>query len=228
MRSLSPNAEEDLTRAVTRVLCTPDIHVRAGRILDVYPPLGRTEAHSVERAVHKRKREFAMGRHLARSLLSDLGRVCPDLSRGSDGCPAWPSGTWGSITHTDEMALVGVSKRVDGFGLDLEGAEPLREPMFRHILRPDELQSLPSNLVHQLAKVIFSAKEAFYKAQYRHTRTFLGFFDVQLKLQLDSQTFSYEPHCRALDTLQRATFAGGWMLSPPFVVTAAVFTAETS
>ena len=51
------------------------------------------------RAVQKRRREFATGRHCARSALGALGVGPAPILPGQAGAPQWPSGIVGSITH---------------------------------------------------------------------------------------------------------------------------------
>ena len=82
---------------------------------------------------------------------------------------------------------------VAGVGLDVEQDEELRPELERMICTPPErawLDSQPSARRGQLGKLFFSAKEAFYKAQYPLTRAYLDFRDVDLHLDLPGGTFA--------------------------------------
>ena len=70
-------------------------------------------------------------------------------------------------------------------GIDAEEAEPLEPELWRFVLTEDERAALerePAENRGLLAKVVFSAKECFYKAQYPLTRQFLGFKQVRITL----------------------------------------------
>lgn len=124
----------------------------------------------VAAAVEQRRREFAAGRSLARSLLAGLGKEAP-LRREADGRPAWPSGIVGSITHCATLAAVAIASADDcaGIGIDIEANRPLPPGVARLILCEQEQQwigrSDPSLVAETLLRV-FCAKEALYKAIY--------------------------------------------------------------
>ncbi len=63
--------------------------------------------------------------------------------------------------------------------------QPLEPELWRFVLTEDERAALerePAETRGLLAKVVFSAKECFYKAQYPLTRQFLGFKQVRITL----------------------------------------------
>src|ERR1700757_4626476 len=57
------------------------------------------EARHVEKAVTKRRLEFAAGRRCARLALARLGATPGPILPGEDRTPRWPSALVGSITH---------------------------------------------------------------------------------------------------------------------------------
>jgi 4'-phosphopantetheinyl transferase EntD len=148
-------------------------------------PLFPEEEAAVVRAVEKRRREYAAGRDAARAALAKLGLPPAPIVASDDRAPEWPRGVVGSISHTKGCCAVAVA-RADayaGVGLDLEGADPLKPDLQRMICTPDELSriaKLPAGA--DWSKVIFSAKEAFYKCYYPVARVFLGFHDVELEI----------------------------------------------
>lgn len=139
----------------------------------------------IERAVDKRRREFAAGRLLARAVLAEsriaAGPLLPDPNR----VPLWPEGMVGSITHCNTLCAVAVAPAAGwlGLGLDVEPAEPLEDRLLPMILREAEfarLDALPPALRPIGGRLVFSIKEAVYKAIYPSCRVFLDFQQVEI------------------------------------------------
>ena len=117
-----------------------------------------------------------------------------ELLNGEDRAPRWPAGLVGSITHTRGHVAVALARteRVRGVGLDVEQAEPLRARLWDMICTPEDLAMLqrhPEPERSLLAKLVFSAKESAYKAQYALTEQFLGFSAMHIELDLASESF---------------------------------------
>jgi len=151
----------------------------------------------VARAVPKRRREFTTGRLLARDLLAKFGVADFPLLAGSDRAPIWPEGLVGSISHTRELCGVVIARRgtVKSVGLDIETAEPLKQELWRLVIRPEErswLEQRHANERGRLAKLIFSAKECAYKCQYPLTRTWLDFQDAKVTVDLAAKSLVVE------------------------------------
>ena len=122
------------------------------------------------RAVPARAREFAAGRECARSALAQFGIVDFPLLAASDRQPLWPRGMSGSITHTAGLcaSVVGERARVGMLGLDSEVVGAIGEKLWPTICTPHErswLDSLSSAERAGGVTLLFSAKEALYKAQ---------------------------------------------------------------
>ena len=148
------------------------------------------EARCVADAVPRRRREFAAGRLCARASLLALGLGETPLLVGEDQFPRWPRSAIGSITHSHDFCGVVVARRthVEAIGIDAELDERLEPSLLSDICTRDELrwlEDLPDPRQRRMATVIFSAKEAFYKCQYGRTRTWLGFHDVNVRLEDD-------------------------------------------
>jgi 4'-phosphopantetheinyl transferase EntD len=147
------------------------------------------EARGVERAVEKRRREFAAGRALARELLAqmnanDSARTVP-LLNDADRVPVWPAGIVGSITHCHSLCAVAVTHAVHSasIGLDVEPAVPMKQELERQVMREAEyarLDAMPSDVRMLGGLLVFSIKEAVYKAIYPIRRRFLDFQEVEL------------------------------------------------
>lgn len=138
----------------------------------------------VQRAVDKRRREFAAGRACARSALGQLG-IEPQPILADDRAPRWPQGAVGSITHTDGYAAAVAGSR-DGFaglGLDAECSDRVKPRLWKQIAGEEEVRWLEKDaaLADLHGTILFSAKEAFYKAQYSVSQAWVGFHDVVLR-----------------------------------------------
>ncbi len=178
-------------------LFSPGIELAVGSVPEGgegdYAVLFDEEKDQLARSVDKRRREFAAGRVLAREALARFGVPHAPLLNDEDRAPHWPSGVVGSITHTQGFCAVVVARNEShrGLGIDAEPAAPLRERLFGHICTDVERESLaegPLDSAGLNARLIFCAKEAFYKCQYAVTQTYLGFHDVDVSLS--ESTFS--------------------------------------
>ena len=110
-----------------------------------------------------------------------LGQAPVSIPVGSDRAPIWPTGYWGSISHC-RTAVVAAAMRAGGhIGIDVEQAVPLERGLWDAICTPGEMEWLKGR-GELWATVIFSAKEAVYKAQYPITGRMLEFSDVELTL----------------------------------------------
>jgi 4'-phosphopantetheinyl transferase EntD len=189
-------------------------------------PLHPIEEAAVLRAVPKRRREFAAGRACARQALARLGAVAGPIPRGADGAPVWPRGVLGSIAHCDGLcaAVAAWEGEVRSIGLDLEVTAPLDSDLVTYVCNADEidrLRTLPFVSGVDWPKLIFSAKEAFYKCYHPLARTFLDFREVSVTVDVtDSDTMGtfsavINPDKPARDRC--ADFAGRWAVHETFV-----------
>lgn len=146
------------------------------------------ELHRIERAVDKRRREFAAGRLLAHGLLEAVGAPRSPLLPDADRVPSWPTGVVGSITHCQSLCAVAVASTSEwsGVGLDVEPAAPMDEALLPQVLRDAEfarISALPDAIRPFGGILVFSIKEAVYKAIYPQCRVFLEFRQVELAFE---------------------------------------------
>ncbi|MES2665251.1 MAG: 4'-phosphopantetheinyl transferase superfamily protein [Pseudomonadota bacterium] len=148
-----------------------------------YPLLA---GEALPRAVPVRLREFAAGRHAARTALHRIGAGLTALPMADDRAPVWPAGITGSITHTRSACLAAVVRLGPfvGIGLDLEEDTPLDPDLWDSVLGAEEQHWLARQTGDRggLAKRMFSAKEAAYKAQYAQSQTLFGFDGMAVAL----------------------------------------------
>jgi enterobactin synthetase component D len=91
------------------------------------------------------------------------------LPIGPRRAPVWPDGLVGSIAHSGNMAIAAVGRgaRWAGLGIDLEqsGNAARTADFVPRIVTPPEIASLAPSFAAPLATLlVFSAKEAIYKA----------------------------------------------------------------
>jgi enterobactin synthetase component D / holo-[acyl-carrier protein] synthase len=149
----------------------------------------------VDRAVDKRRREFTTARACARQALAQLGERRQAIPSGLRGAPQWPTGVVGSITHCDGYRACAVARATDfaTLGIDAERNEPIPVGVLADIALPPERESL-RRLMHDQPgvrwdRLLFSAKEAVYKAWYPLAGRWLGFEDALVAIDT-AGTFS--------------------------------------
>lgn len=172
------------------------------------------ELRQIERAVPKRRMEFAAGRQLARRLLIEIGQGIDAMPSDADRVPRWPQAVVGSITHCRSLCAVAVAPRTlsGGIGLDVEPAEPMNPDLLPQILRDAERERLrdwPDRWRDLAGILTFSAKEALYKSIYPARRVFLDFQDVELQWSgFESAAEGLELAFEAQVRVPQATFPG--------------------
>ena len=160
-----------------------------------YHGLPVVEQELVATAVDRRKAEFGDSRWCAHRAMEQFIPDQPIL-RGHRGMPEFPTPVVGSMTHTTgyRAAVVGRASRWNSLGIDAEPLTALPEGVFATIASPEEragLRRLSRRLGRghdgqgALGVVLFSAKEAVYKAWYPLTQQFLDFDQARIELRED-------------------------------------------
>lgn len=147
-------------------------------------PLGRIGIvlpDSLIGAVPKRRSEFLAGRICAALALRAAGQP---TEVGRDGrAPIWPPGVVGSISHSDQRAMAVVSLTHSAIGVDCETimTDALAQKLQAEIVGPTETLLRPIDMPFaSFLTVVFSAKEAVYKALSSQLVTMPAFLDVSL------------------------------------------------
>lgn len=188
-------------------------------VADDLSELSEVERARIEAWAAHRQSEFATGRRCARRVLLGLGcEDRPELQADADGVPSWPEGFAGSITHSRGMAAAVAARVLDCtlLGLDLERTNRLGEAASRRVVHPSEERFVQGDLVK--ASIIFSLKEAFYKAQFPRDRRTGNFEDLALRVDAmagSAEVFEMAP--RFAEELKDLRFAyrlvGDYVLS---------------
>jgi 4'-phosphopantetheinyl transferase EntD len=201
-------------------LFEPAILVGASAIVFRQTDLLKGEATLVAGAVESRQREFSTGRVLARQLLRQLNVTEFELLRDDDRVPKWPAGLVGSISHTRDICVVAVADKAvcRGIGVDVEPDEPVGKGIEQRVCTPPEIAWLDRGPLAdrgRLCRMIFSVKEAVYKAFYPELRELWRFQDVNVKLDLVAQRFTARPPASAGMALVegRLLRRAGWIIA---------------
>ncbi|XOV81696.1 MAG: 4'-phosphopantetheinyl transferase [bacterium] len=152
---------------------------------DELHPEEKLEMHSMAQI---RQLAFASGRHCAHQAQHMLGLAQAPILRDKR-VPLWPAASVGSITHSETVAGAVVSTSLRGVGLDIESSGRVEEKLFRVLFNEQEKEQI-RNARFDAATVMFSAKEAGYKAIYPTGRKFIGFLEAQIILNPAAQTFT--------------------------------------
>jgi 4'-phosphopantetheinyl transferase EntD len=186
------------------------------------------EESVIERAVDGRRRAFATARHCARQALGTLGITPVPIPRGERGCPCWPDEVVGSITHCSgyRAAVAARTATAAAIGIDALPAGPLPRGVLPRVASLAEREHVAELGQHapgvSWERLLFSAKEALYKALYPLTRAELGFSDASVTF--DSETFTAV--VTIADPIHRgarvASLGGRWLARDDLLVTAVV------
>ena len=192
--------------------------------VDLFPE----EEAVVARAVEKRRREFASGRACAHRALERLGVAAAPIPAGERGEPIWPEGVVGTITHCRGYrgAAVAWARDVTTIGIDAEPHEPLPEGLVGDVAGAAELARL-----RELAQIepsihwdrlLFSAKEAVYKAWFPLAGRWLGFEDAELTIDPRRRAFSASLLVAGplVAGAELSGFSGRWLVADGLVLAA--------
>ncbi|AWB34174.1 4'-phosphopantetheinyl transferase family protein [Orrella marina] len=135
---------------------------------------------------HKRRTEFLAGRLCAFHSLSEMGVDAEFPLPVQDRLPIWPPGILGSISHCASVAvaMAAPATRFHAVGIDVEmliDAEIAQD--IRHSVGRDrELECLERNIPCRARSLtlLFSAKEALYKALYPFSRQYKDFHAAEI------------------------------------------------
>lgn len=156
----------------------------------VLPIDGKGELHPEEQACiahasESRQQEYKAGRIAARQALAQLGVHDFALLKGEQGEPLWPAGVAGSISHSEGVCIVSVASKEQCFslGIDIQKQRPLKANIERVICRDEEL-SLDWHADKNTALLIlFTVKEAGYKALHPQVKKHIGFKEVAMTVK---------------------------------------------
>ena len=133
-------------------------------------------------SVLKVRRASGAARIVARMLLSRFGREPYAIPKSTAGMPVWPDGIVGSLAHDANVAIAAMAAQTEfqSVGIDIEPAEPLDPDLLGIVATAKERDRIEDDPLR--GRLLFSIKEAIYKAVYPLDRTFLDHHDVEVSL----------------------------------------------
>lgn len=143
------------------------------QILSTYPEFSK-----------KRLNEFLAGRICALKAMEGLSTYQEILPIGKDKKPLWPYELVGSIAHTDnKVSSVVLPRSLNlSVGLDLESIfdKNTAKELGKEILLESEKRYLDLSNYSEIISLIYSAKEAVFKAVNSKVLKFLDFKEIEL------------------------------------------------
>ena len=169
------------------------------------------------RAMPRRRAEYAAGRACARAALVRLDVKPAPILSGAGGEPVWPQGLVGSLTHCEGYAAAVAARAgtIAALGIDAEPNHALPTGVLADIATPDEqagLARLPAGPGVHWDRLLFSAKEAAFKAWYPLNRVRLPFAAAAVSVDPYRGTFGVQLASGGPPMGGRWTVAGGLIL----------------
>ena len=175
--------------------------------------------------VQKRRESFTAGRTCARQALRALGMPQVSILRGREREPVWPDGIVGSITHCDGYcaAALAYSRDFISLGIDAEPNEPLPGDVLQSIALKAEIDWLQRAPKSSLCwdKLLFSIKESIYKTWYPVARCWLGFEQVLVTIEPETNSFigTVLPSASVQAPRHMSSFQGQYLVEESLLVT---------
>ncbi|PAK93548.1 4'-phosphopantetheinyl transferase family protein [Brevibacterium casei] len=199
-------------------------------------PAWSEEVACVEGAVPRRQIEFVTTRECARRALQRLGLPPGPIPVGTHREPVWPPGIVGSLTHGANLhaAAVALKRQYRAVGIDVEPNTSLPKGTLDLIASTAERLALASLETSWPTvawdRLLFSAKEAMFKAWFPLTGQWLDYQERVLSIDPVTGTFT---GCLPLDSEARSRFRissidGRWGISEDRVLTAVALEQQVS
>ncbi|WP_329120918.1 4'-phosphopantetheinyl transferase family protein [Streptomyces sp. NBC_01465] len=192
------------------------------------------EARVVAAAGEKRRQDFASVRECARRAMRTLGVPPAPLLPGPRGEPGWPPGTVGAMTHCTgyrAAALARAGAGIAAVGIDAEPHARLSADVLEMVAGRREQDRLTAldGLWPQVSWgcLLFSVKEAVFKAWYPLALSELGFLEAEVDLWPDPgdcRTGGFTVEVTRPGPF--ASLAGRWRLAQGLVATATAVAAS--
>jgi 4'-phosphopantetheinyl transferase EntD len=185
------------------------------------------EDAALRKAVAKRRIEAGTVRWCARQALAKLGQPAGPILPGLRGAPVWPAGIVGSMTHCAgyRAAALAHSRDVATIGIDAEPHSPLPDGVCDMVASQAERHALAELAAAAPEvcwdKLLFTAKEATYKAWFPLTQRWLGFQDASIDINPADGTFTARLLVPGpvLAGHQLTEFSGRWLAAGGLVIT---------
>ena len=134
-----------------------------------------------------RRDSFSSGRYCVRAAQAELVIPAQEIGR-IERAPIWPQYCTGSISHSASVAVAALSTSLTGVGVDIERQGRVTRKLWPKLFTEEETAWL-ATAPEFCADLMFSAKEAGYKAIYPLGQRFIGFHEARIELDLARQQF---------------------------------------
>jgi 4'-phosphopantetheinyl transferase EntD len=188
------------------------------------------EEKIIAQAVEPRRHEYAAVRSCARICLGRLGYRPVPILPGVGGAPIWPAGVLGSMTHCTGYAAAAVAPvpQISAVGIDAEPDAPLPDGVLELVATPAERDRLTATRPEidgpNWDRLLFSAKEAVYKAWFPLVGEWLDHQEAEIRFHPQERTFTAQLSRDGLiiDRRQIHRLHGRWIRKRGILVTAVV------
>lgn len=149
---------------------------------------------ALENVAQTRKHHFVAGRYCAFQAAKNLGLTLPSFENAETREPLWPAGFTGSISHSKSLAIscVSDSSLFQSMGIDAEEIikNSTAQKVSGTVAIQEELDYLNDLNVDFGFTLLFSAKEALFKALFPLGRKYIDFKEaVLVDVNQENRTF---------------------------------------
>ena len=161
-------------------------------VADRWQTLFEEERRALPSRHEGRRQSYASARTCAHIAQCELGLPKAPVGRSDRGAPLWPDGVRGSLTHSEALAASCLTLSSRSVGIDIEHTGRMSPGVARRVLTDEELSRLDLDAPAGLdeATLLFSAKEAVYKAIFPIAGLYIGYQEVTLNVDASAQRFS--------------------------------------
>ena len=164
--------------------------------------------------IDRRRLEYVAGRLCCELALRSRALPAGPIGRNADGAPVWPARSCGSLSHGGDYVIAAAASRADIELLGLDVERIVDDDDTRAIadvcLVNQELAALRDSIAPGLlATLLFSAKEAYYKAIHPRVGRYVDFLEVAVQVDFSAARFLVVPETsRVLSTPALPRLAG--------------------
>lgn len=154
------------------------------------------ELNFAGRAASKRIKEFVFGRSCAHNAIIRIKSISYLLMTNGSKIINWPIGCSGSISHSQNIAISIILKKIISIncaGIDIERLCRMNLQIWHRVFSFSEicwLNTQSHKYRDTFALIIFSAKECFYKYQFSITKKYVSLVDI--KVLVDKKKYKFE------------------------------------
>ncbi|MBJ8505626.1 4'-phosphopantetheinyl transferase superfamily protein [Acinetobacter seifertii] len=176
----------------------------------------------------ERKNEYLCGRVLAQAVLNHHFGLDQSITSMHEHLPIWPSHVLGSISHSQNKLIVGLSNSALYLGIDIEHwvTSEFAQESAHLILTPSEFDLWKGKAAEffdfaSYVSLIFSVKESLYKAVYPTAKQYIDFLEasiVGINFENQTLTLTFLPEIQQRYELLEQ-YQGGWTIEQDDIMT---------